>query len=105
MTTTQSATAQPDQAKDHDRDRELVRAITDALALAVGKQAAHRALRHARGKQNGAALGRIVPGRAVRAAALVAGYSALIGYIWREHRTSHHAAARPAGSREETRPA
>jgi hypothetical protein len=42
----ESAAAQPD--TDHDRDRELVRAITDALVLAVGKRAAHQALRHAR---------------------------------------------------------
>jgi hypothetical protein len=31
--------------RDRDRVRELVRAITDALVLAVGKRAAHQALR------------------------------------------------------------
>ncbi len=85
MTTSQS-TAQPGQT--HDHDRELVRAITDALVLAVGKRAAHQALRHARGQHHRAA-----QRRAVRAAAHLAGYSALIGYIWRQRRTSHHAAA------------
>ena len=37
MPTTESTTKQAD----HNHDRELVRAITDALVLAVGKRAAH----------------------------------------------------------------
>jgi hypothetical protein len=72
-----SATAQPD------HDRALVRAITDALVLAVGKQAAHQALRHARNRHH-----RNAQRRALLAAAHLAGYSALIGYIWRQRRTS-----------------
>ena len=83
MTSQESASAQPD----HDRDRELVRAITDALVLAAGKRAAHQALRRARSQHHRAA-----QWRALATAAHVAGYSALIGYIWR-HRHSQHAAA------------
>jgi hypothetical protein len=79
-TASESATAQPD------RDRELVRAITDALVLAVGKRAAHQALRHARRRRHAD-----VHRRTVHAAAHLAGYSALIGYIWRQRRTSHAA--------------
>jgi hypothetical protein len=73
--------------RDRDRDRELVRAITDALVLAAGKRAAHQTLRRAR------AGSRPTPARAVRAAAHLAGYSALLGYIWHERRTAHHSAA------------
>jgi hypothetical protein len=88
-TTPSTATAtDPGQAREHDRDRELVRAITDALVLAVGKRAAHQALRHAHDRHHRAA-----QRRAVQAAALLAGYSALIGYIWRQRRAAHHAAA------------
>ena len=86
MTTTESTTSQTGQA--HDRDRELVRAITDALILAVGKQAAHQALRRARAKSHGPA-----QRRAIRAAAHLAGYSALLGYVWHQRRTSHQSAA------------
>ena len=86
MTTTESTTSQTGQA--HDRDRELVRAITDALVLAVGKQAAHKVLRRARAKSDGTA-----QRRAVRAAAHLAGYTALLGYIWHQRRTSHQPAA------------
>jgi hypothetical protein len=86
MTTTGSTTSQTEQA--HDRDRELVRAITDALILAAGKQAAHQALRRARAKSAGSA-----QHRAIRAAAHLAGYSSLLGYIWHQRRTSHQSAA------------
>jgi uracil-DNA glycosylase len=65
-----------------------VRAITDALVLAVGKRAAQQVLRRARAKA-----GRTAQRRAVYAAAHLAGYSALLGYIWRQRRTSHHSAA------------
>ena len=89
MKTTESAAestaAQPD--RDHDRDRELVRTITDALVLAVGKRAAHQALRHARSQHEGNGQRRAMELRALRAAAHLAGYSALIGYIWRQRRT------------------
>jgi len=88
MTTTESIASQANQThdRDRDRDRELVRAITDALILAVGKRAAHQAFRRAR-SQHG------VQGRAVRAAAHLAGYSALLGYIWHHRQTSHQSAA------------
>ena len=86
--TAESSTRQDDQAHDHDRDRELVRALTDALILAVGQRAAHRALRNARAKSRSAA-----PRRAVWAAAHLAGYSALLGYILRQRRTAHQPAA------------
>jgi hypothetical protein len=86
MPTTESTiTEQADQH--HDRDRELVRAITDALILAVGKRAAHETAR-ARARS-----GRAAQRRAVHAAAHVAGYSALVGYIWHQRRTSHNSAA------------
>ncbi len=81
-------TQQADQNHDRDRDRELVRAITDALVLAVGKRGAHQALRRARAKS-----GRSAQHRALRASAHLAGYSALLGYIWQQRRTSHHSAA------------
>jgi hypothetical protein len=79
-TTSGSAAAQPD------HDRELVRAITDALVLAVGKRAAHQALRHARRRHHEDA-----QRRTLHAAAHLAGYTALLGYIWRQRRTSHAA--------------
>ena len=84
MSTTESTiTEQADQHRD--RDRELVRAITDALILAVGKRAAHETLRRARARS-----GRASQRRAVHAAAHLAGYSALVGYIWHQRRTSHN---------------
>ena len=86
--TTESSPSQEARAQDRDRDRELVRAITDALVLAVGKRAAHHALRRARARSH-----RTAQRRVVRAAGHLAGYSALLGYIWRQRRTSHHAAA------------
>ena len=86
--TAESATGQTGQAHDHDRDRELVRAITDALVLAVGKRAAHQALRRAQAKVHPT-----TQRRAARAAAHLAGYSALLGYIWHQRRTAHQPAA------------
>ena len=87
MRTTESSTAE--QANhSHDRDRELVRAITDALVLAVGKRAARQALLRARARS-----GRAAQRRAVRLAAHTAGYGALLGYIWHQWRTSHNSAA------------
>ena len=85
-TTTESTAGQTDRG--HDHDRELVRAITDALVLAVGKRAAHQALRHARARAD-----RTIQRRAVHAAVHLAGYSALLGYIWRQRRNGHHSAA------------
>jgi len=86
--TAESSTGQTHQSHDRDRDRELVRAITDALVLAVGKRAAHQALRRAQTKAHGTAQRRVV-----RAAAHLAGYSALLGYIWRQRQTSRPSAA------------
>jgi uracil-DNA glycosylase len=88
MATTETTTKQADQNHDGDPDREMVRAITDALILAVGKRAAHQALRGARAKA-----GRTAQRRAVRAAAHLAGYGALLGYIWHQRRTSHQPGA------------
>jgi hypothetical protein len=85
-TTESSTTEQTDQH--HDRDRELVRAITDALVLAVGKRAAHETLRRVRARSGHAA-----QRRAVHAAAHLAGYGALVGYIWHHRRASHNSAA------------
>jgi hypothetical protein len=59
-----------------------------ANILAVGKKAAHQALRRARAKSD-----RIARRRAAYAAAHLAGYTALLGYIWRHRRTAHHSAA------------
>ena len=84
--TTESTTKQAGQ--NHDRDREMVRAITDALVLAVGKRAAHQELRRA-----GAKAGRTAKRRTVHAVAHLAGYSALLGYIWHQRRTSHQPGA------------
>jgi hypothetical protein len=78
--TTSGSAVQPD------HDRELVRAITDALVLAGGKRAAHQALRHARRRHHEDA-----QRRTLHAAAHLAGYTALLGYIWRQRRTSHAA--------------
>jgi hypothetical protein len=84
MKTTDSAPDTASTATKPDHDRELVRAITDALALAVGKRAAHQALQHARRRHHADA-----QRRALHAAAHLAGYTALLGYIWRQRRTSH----------------
>jgi hypothetical protein len=81
---TESTTGQTD----HNHDRELVRAITHVLTLAVGKRAAHQALRHAQAKAHSTARRRVA-----RAAAHLAGYSALLGYIWHQRRASHQSAA------------
>jgi hypothetical protein len=64
MPTTESVTEQAEHNHDRDRDRELVRAITDALVLAIGKRAAHQALRRAQ-----AQFDRTAQRRAVYAAA------------------------------------
>ena len=90
MTTTES-TRQMDQKHDRDQDRELmrelVRAITDTLVFALGKRAAHQTLRHPRANS-----GHTAQHKAIRAAAHLAGYSALLGYIWHQRRTHHSAA-------------
>jgi len=89
MSTAESTiTEQADQHHDRDRDRELVRAITDALVLSVGKRAAHETFRRVRARS-----GRAPQRRAIHAAAHLVGYSALVGYIWHQRRTSHNSAA------------
>jgi hypothetical protein len=79
MTTDTTTTAQ---STDH--DRELERAIRDALVLVVGKRAAGEAIRHARSRTHGARRQR---GR-VRRVGHMAGYGALLAYIWYERRTT-----------------
>ena len=90
MTTTQPKTERADQTQD--RDKELQRAIRDALVLAVGKRAANRALRRTR---NNAHLGRRRrPGHLVGSVAgHLAGYGALLAYIWYQRRASGQPAA------------
>jgi hypothetical protein len=88
MTSTESAVGQPGQARDRNRDRELVRALTDALVLAVGQRAAHQTLRRARARSL-----RTGQARAARAAAHLATYSALVGYIWHQRRAARQSAA------------
>ena len=88
MPNIESTAKQPGRSHDRDRDREMVRAITDALVLAVGKRAAHQELRRARARA-----GRTMQRRAVHAAAHLAGYSALLGYIWHQRRASHQSGA------------
>jgi hypothetical protein len=88
MTSTESTVSQPGQARDRDRDRELVRALTDALVLAVGRRAARQALWRARARSR-----RTGPARVARAAAHLAGYSALAGYIWHQRRTARQSVA------------
>jgi hypothetical protein len=81
MTTTEST------ARNEDRDRELERTIRDALVLAAGKRAANRALRHARNKAHDAGQRRLghVGGH-------LAGYGALLTYIWHLRRAPKHSA-------------
>jgi hypothetical protein len=79
-TTTDTTTA--DRTKD--QDRELERAIRDALVLVVGKRAAGEAIRHARSRTHGARRQRSL----VRRVGHTAGYGALLAYIWYERRTT-----------------
>jgi hypothetical protein len=88
MTSTESSTHADEPRHDRDRDRELVRAINDALILAVGQRAARRTRRRARTRAQ-----LTTQHRAVRTVAHLAGYSALLGYIWHQRRASHHPAA------------
>jgi type VI protein secretion system component VasF len=80
--TTDTTTAA--QIKDH--DRELERAIRDALVLIVGKRTAGQAIRHARRRTHGAR-----QRSRVRRVGHMAGYGALLAYIWYERRTPKHA--------------
>jgi hypothetical protein len=83
MTTTQSTSGNEDRA----RARELERTIRDALVLAVGKRAANRALRHARNKAHDAGQRRLS-----HVAGHLAGYGALLTYIWHLRRAPKHSA-------------
>ena len=78
MTADTTTTAQ---TKDH--DRELERAIRDALVLVVGKRAASRAIRHARSRTPG-----VRQRSLVRRVGHMAGYGALLAYIWNERRAT-----------------
>jgi hypothetical protein len=64
-----------------DHDRELERAIGDALVLVVGKRAARQAIRHAHSRTHGARQRSLV-----RRTGHMAGYGALLAYIWCERR-------------------
>ncbi|MCW2910089.1 MAG: hypothetical protein JWL68_4878 [Actinomycetia bacterium] len=79
MTTTESTS--------RNDDRKLERTIRDALILAVGKRAADRALRHARNKAHDAGQRRLG-----HFAGHLAGYSALLAYIWHLRRAPKHSA-------------
>jgi hypothetical protein len=85
MTTSQSASRNEDRARD--RDRKLERTIRDALVIAVGERAANRALRHARSKAHDGRQRRLA-----YVAGHLAGYGALLGYIWRPRRAPRHSA-------------
>jgi hypothetical protein len=86
MATAESTTRHADRAPD--RSRELERVLTDALVLAVGKRAAHRALRHARAKAHVAGQRTLI-----HVAAHLAGYGALISYIRYQRRAARQSAA------------
>jgi hypothetical protein len=86
MTTTQSTTRQADQTPD--RSRELERAITEALVVALGKRAAHRVLRHTRAKPHPARQRNLL-----QVVGHLAGYGALITYGWHQWRRARQSAA------------
>jgi len=72
-------TKRADQTRDH--NRELERAIRDALVLAVGKRAADRAHRRARSRAHG------IRRQLVHVTGHLAGYGMLLAYICRQRRT------------------
>jgi hypothetical protein len=85
MSTTQSTSRNEDRAQD--RDWQLEQTIRDALVLAVGKRAANRALRHARNKAHDAGQRRFG-----NVAGHLAGYGALLAYIWHLRRAPKQSA-------------
>ena len=85
MTTT-STGSRPDGAEK--RDRELERAIRHALVLAAGRKAANRAVRQARVRVHHHAERKLG-----RAAAHLAGYATLLGFILYRERAHKHQAA------------
>ena len=80
MRTTESSPGNEDGVKG--RDRALERILRDALALAVSKRVADQALRQARNKAHGAGRRDLR-----RVAGHLAGYGALLTYIWHQRRT------------------
>jgi hypothetical protein len=86
MRTTESSPGNEDGASE--RDRALERTLRDALALAVSKKVADRALRQARNKAHDAER------RDLRQiAAHLAGYGTLLTYIiWHQRRTQKQSA-------------
>ena len=88
MPTTESTTPQAGQNHDRDRDREMVRAITEALVLAVGKRAAHQELRRVRARAGrGAHAGPSTPPRIWRGTARSSATSGTTG--------GHHTSPEP----------
>jgi hypothetical protein len=85
MRTTESSPGTENGARD--RDRALERTLRDALALVVSKKVADQALRQARNKAHDA--GRRDLRRAV---GHLAGYGALLTYIWHQRQTQKQSA-------------
>ena len=85
MRTRESSPGNEDAAKE--RDRALERTLRDALALAVSKKVADQALRQARNKADGAGRRDLR-----RIAGHLAGYGALLTYIWHQRRTQKQSA-------------
>jgi hypothetical protein len=85
MRMTESSPGKQDGARE--RDRALERTLRDALALAVSKRVADRALRQAPNKAHAA-------GRRDfrRAAGYLAGYGTLLTYIWHQRRSQKQSA-------------
>jgi hypothetical protein len=84
--TTQSASSTEDQTED--RDPKPERVARQALLLAAGRTAAHKALRQARIQAR-----RGWEHRLGRAAAHLAGYATLLGFIWYRERAHKRPAA------------
>ena len=82
----EAGAGQAGQARDH--DRQLERAIRDALVLAVGKRAAAQAYRRARARVH-----RGRPRRLAHVGSHLAGYGMLLAYIWHQRRTPKRSVA------------
>ena len=83
-----ATTSASSEDRTEDRDQELERVIRHALVLAAGRRAANRALRHARVQAR-----RSEEHRLGRAAAHLAGYATLLGFIVYRERARRHLAA------------
>ena len=86
MRTTESIPGHEDGAKE--RDRALERALRDALALAVSKKVADQALRRAHNKAHGTGRRDLR-----RVGGHLAGYGALLTYIWHQRHNQKQSAA------------